>query len=515
MLRKFIVTVVLPVALHFGNEAWAGPLDHCSAVTPSGCVTKNVAGKVQEGFTFLDVVPTSRLVSASSRAPEVSVLIDTDGNIIHTWTLGGWSRMLPGGHLLAGFYYPDMQAAGQTGQNLDCIVEVDWEGHVVWPPGAALIDIPGLPGRFGDSTAQIVTLGTDEAGRPVTRVHNDFQRKDNPVGYQAPGQESTLAGGTTLILALDVPPLETTVHISNYPLHNDKIYEVEVNNDTHILWEWNPVEHFEPADPGDLGLGFSQVAKDAIRLLQVIPFVDQFQYPDRTDWLHSNSASYLGANQWCLSPDDASCDLRFHPDNVLWNAREANVMGIIARHDHPHGLWQSGDLVWRVGPDYGDEPGKLNQVIGANHVHMIPRGLQGAGNILLFDNGGAAGFGADQNGVPAHPTLFRPYSRVIEFDPITLDVIWLYERRDPTPPPGENFAPFRSGFLSGAQRLANGNTLITEGMSGRVFEVTRAGELVWEFVSPFGPQEPYNGGDGNLVYRAFRVPTNWMPEQGN
>ena len=35
------------------------------------------------------------------------------------------------------------------------------------------------------------------------------------------------------------------------------------------------------------------------------------------------------------------------------------------------------------------------------------------------------------------------------------------------------------------QRLPNGNTLITEGSDGRVFEVTPDHKIVWEFVSPY------------------------------
>lgn len=32
-------------------------------------------------------------------------------------------------------------------------------------------------------------------------------------------------------------------------------------------------------------------------------------------------------------------------------------------------------------------------MIGLHHAHIIPDGLPGAGNILLFDNGGIAGYG--------------------------------------------------------------------------------------------------------------------------
>ena len=44
---------------------------------------------------------------------------------------------------------------------------------------------------------------------------------------------------------------------------------------------------------------------------------------------------------------------------------------------------------------------------------------------------------------------------------------------------GELYSP----FISGAQRLANGNTFICEGATGRLIEVTPGGEIVWEYVN--------------------------------
>ena len=54
------------------------------------------------------------------------------------------------------------------------------------------------------------------------------------------------------------------------------------------------------------------------------------------------------------------------------------------------------------------------------------------------------------------------------------------------------------------QRLPNGNTLICEGPSGRVFEVTADKELVWEFVNPFFNYYPLLRGHSNITFRAYR-----------
>ncbi len=115
---------------------------------------------------------------------------------------------------------------------------------------------------------------------------------------------------------------------------------------------------------------------------------------------------------------------------------------------------------------------------------MIPQGLPGEGNILVFDNGGIAGY----------PFLLRFNSRILEFDPITLDLVWKYENPS-----------FFSFYISSAQRLPNGNTLIDEGSVGRIFEVNPGGEIVWEFIEGMGMQ--FLG----RVYRAYRIPPEWVP----
>lgn len=97
------------------------------------------------------------------------------------------------------------------------------------------------------------------------------------------------------------------------------------------------------------------------------------------------------------------------------------------------------------------------------------------GRILVFDNRGAAGM-----------------SRVVEFDPLTEQIVWEYR--------GTSERPLDSPEGGSAQRLANGNTLITESEQGRAVEVTRDGEIVWEFVSPHRA-----GRNGELVATLWEV----------
>lgn len=84
------------------------------------------------------------------------------------------------------------------------------------------------------------------------------------------------------------------------------------------------------------------------------------------------------------------------------------------------------------------------------------------GRILLFDNLGDLG--------PSGT------SRVLEFDPATHRIAWSYG--------GTQEQPFESNIRSEQQRLPNGNTLVTESDGGRLFEVTKGGEIVWEYINP-------------------------------
>ena len=214
-----------------------------------------------------------------------------------------------------------------------------------------------------------------------------------------------------------------------------------------------------------------------------------------------NTASVLGPNKWYENGDEC-----FHPENLIWSGRQTNIIGIINK--------KTGNIVWQLGPDYSTTPAlvKLGWIVGQHHAHMIPRGLPGEGNILIFDNGGGAGYGApnpgSRNGVS---NALRDYSRVLEIDPTTLEVVWKCgSGGTPDKPSGHPMRNVRlfSNFISSAQRLPNGNTLITEGISGRFIEVTPTREVVWEYVSPY-----FNRRLGTpAVYRAYRLPYQWVPQ---
>lgn len=93
------------------------------------------------------------------------------------------------------------------------------------------------------------------------------------------------------------------------------------------------------------------------------------------------------------------------------------------------------------------------------------------GNILVFDNRGHFGPGGQ--------------SRLAEIDPATGGVVWTYA--------GNEAQPFDSDIRSEQELLPNGNILITESNPGRIFEITRAGDIVWEYINPV------RAGDGDSL----------------
>lgn len=242
------------------------------------------------------------------------------------------------------------------------------------------------------------------------------------------------------------------------------------------VWHWSVADHFDK-------LGFNSEQQ---KMMKDSSLVNLF---------HINTAIPLDKNKWYDSGDKC-----FAPDNILINSRNANLAVIICR--------KTGEIVWRLGPNFllvdyqGAVPRAIDQIIGAHNVHMIPYGLPGAGNLLIFDNDGAAGFPQAKN------TLLSA-SRVIEIDPQSMQIIWEYNAGKSNQP----LYNFYSSFISNAQRLTNGNTLINEGQNGRLFQITPEGKIVWEYVSSYyGNTNKLSKSKTNNIYRAYAVDYSWAPK---
>jgi hypothetical protein len=379
-----------------------------------------------------------------SGADDETYLIDMNGKVVHRWGYGGFP---------AGMLDPKL-TGGKRGRVVLQLAQT---------AGVATGVNPGLPAMFSNKTlgeldwdGKVVWQWGDAAPGGAARQHHDWQR---------------LANGNTLVLANLYHPIAGFALSS---LLDDVIYEVTPAGQ--IAWQWIAGDHL-----GEFGFSDAELA-----------LVHAVKEPD---YLHLNSMRSLGSNHWF-----AGGDRRFNPDNIMISSRDASIIAIIDK--------ETGHIVWRLGPHYPPSPPPgpphlptaIDQISGQHDPHFIPEGLPGAGNLLVFDNEGEAGY-------PPAPLKVLPGSRVLEIDPVKNEIVWEYtgtrNDRDPW--------SFYSSFISDARRLPNGNTFIDEGMDGRFFQVTQKGEIVWEYVCPFFGREGSKRPLSNQVYRAQPVPYDWVP----
>jgi hypothetical protein len=144
----------------------------------------------------------------------------------------------------------------------------------------------------------------------------------------------------------------------------------------------------------------------------------------------------------------------FRKGNILFCSKMLNLIGVIDIKEEK--------LLWSWGTDRLELP---------HHPTLLENG-----NILIFDNG----------------AINREYSRIIELNPSTEEIIWEYKGSPPS--------SFYTLYGGSSQRLPNGNTLITETAKGRVFEITREGKIVWEFYNPHR-----NKYGRSTIYRMMRL----------
>jgi hypothetical protein len=156
------------------------------------------------------------------------------------------------------------------------------------------------------------------------------------------------------------------------------------------------------------------------------------------DLTHFNSVQVIPEN-----PHQRAGDQRFKAGNILISARHLNHIYMVDP--------DTGEVVWK----YGD---------GLDWQHeatMLGDDSPSPGNILLFNN-------------RYHSEDRR--SEVIEINPTTNEVVWRY-----------SVEGFFSDTAGVAQKLPNGNVLITSSRGGRLFEVTASGEVVWQWQPPYLP----------------------------
>ncbi len=437
----------------------AGPPEPEQAEAPRG-----LHARTEDAFDGLTLL-------APLRSTE-TFLLDMNGEIVHRWrsdySPGNTVELLENGNLLrAGRVpHPLMGGGGQGGR----LQEFTWEGALVWD--------------FASSDKERL-------------AHHDFEVLPNGnllvISWEHRSAKEALAFGR------DADQVGTD---GFWP---DVVYEIErvYPDEAKVVWEWHAFDHLvqdrDPQRPGfgtivdrperidingdhrsdaPLSTAEQDRREEQARQMQALGYTGEDSGPGEAegnaDFMHANAVDY-------------------HPEHdlILLSARTFSEIWVIdhsttveeARESSGGRYGHGGDLLFRWGnpKTYGMGTGESQRLFAQHDAQWIPDGLPGAGHILVFNNGDGRGYSSVDEIAP----LFDPKSGFYRdsgqpFEPN--EPLWSYaaEPRD----------SFYSGFISGAQRLPNGNTLICSGAEGRVFEVTAAGEVVWDYFNEHTGDEP-------------------------
>lgn len=417
-------------------------------------------------------------------------LVDNAGRVVHVWETphapGGDFEMLPNGNLLRGARDPE-QLGFKTGGTGGLLQELDWDGNVVWE------------WKLSDAA----------------RVqHHDV---------------TALPNGHVLVLAWEVKSPEEARRrgrradqIPPQGLWADFVLEIEPvrPRGANVVWEWHVwdhlVQHRDPAAAGyaepaahperiDLNADVRAPQIDAAQLeqLKALGYVPPDATPEdvRADFLHINAVEY--------HPRLDQIALSVPMLGEVWildhSTTSAEAAGSTGGRSG-----RGGDLLYRWGNPsaYGRGDASAQRLFFQHDVRWIPDGWEGAGNLTVFNNGRERPEGPWSSVDEWTPPLGPDGRYALDGGAYGPDALaWQYRAPQPT--------SFYAPFISGAHRLPNGNTMICAGTGGEIFEVTRAGEVVWEYRNPFWGD--VRNVDGSLpqpriderpftVYRATRIP---------
>lgn len=362
-------------------------------------------------------------------------LIDEGGNIVHVWPgtalPGNATYLLPNGNLVR-MYKTGGSPGSVIGGSGGGVQEIDWDGNLVWD--------------FQLATA-------------TELLHHDLAILPN--GNLLLMNFEDLSDTGAFALGRDPALLNTTTFWSEVILEFDPTTQT-------IVWEWHAADHlvqdFDPLAPN-----FDVIADRPERININFPA----EIPNHGDWTHCNAIDYNPVlDQIAISA--SFLDEIWVIDHSTTTAEAAGSTGGLRG--------RGGDLLYRWGnPVSYDRGSTSDQTLWNQHdIQWIPEGRPGAGNMLVFNNGN------DRPGGP-YSTVDEFISPVLPDGTYTLPVGGIYgpsaatwSWQDPVP------ANFYTGFIGGAERQPNGNTLIIEGGSGELFEVDPTDAVVWTYTNVNG-----------------------------
>ncbi len=441
-------------------------------------VRKAAPAKSKGGLLVKDAKACKGYTLLAPSHSTTTYLIDMEGRVVRSWesdcTPGFSAYLLENGNLLrtGAIPNPPFFGGGSGGR----IQELTWDGKLVWD--YSYHNDNELPNH-------------DVCRLPNGNVlMNVWEKKSS--------QDAIAAGRRP----------ETVAH-EGYML-SGSILEVQPTGRTtgKIVWEWHAWDHLvqdfdaTKADYGDVAahpelidLNFgdatiaAMVAKpDELKRLRAIGYVGNAgrqRMRPQTDWLHINSVAYNAAlDQIMLSVFEFS---------ELWVIDHSTTTTESASHAGGR-YGRGGDLLYRWGNPRAYRAGtvKDQKLFGQHHTHWIDEGHPGEGHVLIFNNGlrrtGGSYSTVDEIVPPVDSQGHYEYTPGKPFGPDK--AVWSYV----APRRMDFYAP----FISGAQRLPNGNTLICSGTNGTIFEVTSKGETVWKYVVPEEIRSPFGSPPGGV-----------------
>ena len=387
------------------------------------------------------------------------------------------------------------------GTSSNAVYLIDNQGRLVqrWERSfrnAKLLENGNLMGRADGRIWEIAPDGNVvwEWGYSGGRMHHDHLKLPN---------------GNVLLLIRETKTYAEAVAAGANPdfvdaegIWNEALIEVKpvYPDGGEVVWEWSAWDHLiQDYDPGKANYGVVAEHPELIDINFVLRqlFTSERRYGLKTDWLHANGLDYNPAlDQVMLS----ACNY-----SEVWIIDRSTTPEEAAGHSGGNS-GRGGDLLYRWGNPRAYRAGTAadQQLFWQHNPHWIPEGRPGAGNILIYNNG------------DEFEGMYRDYSSAVEVAPPVdgygyrppanaagrygpVEPAWKYEGE-----PRGDFLSYRGGS---AQRLPNGNTLIVHAEQGTIFEATRAGKTVWEYVNPHlrDVGEPMYQGDLMPVY-ALSIP---------
>ena len=305
-----------------------------------------------------------------------------------------------------------------------------------------------------------------------------------------------LPNGNVLVIAWQVKSSAVAVANGRNPalvtpkVWSEQILEIQPvgTNGGNIVWQWNLWDHLiQDYDNSKLNFG---VVEGNPQLVDV----NYKASSTISDWIHLNSIDY--------NPVLDQLVISAHALNEIWIIDHSTTTAQAASHSGGN-AGQGGDLLYRWGNPASYKTAYIQKLFGQHNAHWIKPGLPYENQIMIFNNGIARPGGNYSSIEIINPPLVGyNYSSSLPYLPDSST--WTYNYL--------NTNNFFAQNISGAQQLANGNTIYTDGPSGEFVEIDSAGNKLWSYMNPIISTGPLTQGvtpSTNAVFHCNFYPTNF------